>query len=346
MSAQPLFVEEDDRDRADREAALDSYQRFLKLLGPLRKHLIDPDVPTYNVNVGGGDAGRVFVETAAGKFEASETMSRDNRKALISYIATKSATAITAQQSRLSADMPHGLDMRVQAFCPPADDWTLMIRVHAAEVIPLERYVERGQMTSAQHAALQGIAGFGNIPVVGRLGSGKTTFLNALLLEVARKRKQSRLVIVQDRKELKPSHRDYTSILAGIPQSRYVGGKRHEYTYEFHDAIKDALRSDADCIAIGEVRDYESTSAMLNGLNKGMRGCLATWHANSAVDGLYAIEDLLRFGGWTPPRRMIARLFDAIVVMGMDDNRDRRVQEVALVHGVDAADEYVLEAVA
>jgi hypothetical protein len=45
-------------------------------------------------------------------------------------------------QSELSADMPHGYDVRVHALCPPASDWLLMLRVHAVRVYTLDEYVE------------------------------------------------------------------------------------------------------------------------------------------------------------------------------------------------------------
>ena len=277
MSAQP-WPEYDERDRIERAAAEDSRERFLKLLGPIRQYLERPDV--YNVNVNGGAAGRIFVETRDGKVEAPETMSRADRQALITNIATKCETAIGKAMSRLSADMPHGFDVRVQAFCPPADDWTLMLRAHAARVFTLDEYVANGWMTRPQRDAVGAAVLRGdNIGVVGRPGSGKTTFLNALLHEAAGVRPMARLAGIQDRKELKPSHRDHISILPGIEQAAYENRRLQRYTYEFEHALKDALRTDYDMIAVGELRDEKSARTLLNALNTGVRGCASTWPA-------------------------------------------------------------------
>ena len=345
MSADPWPEYDDERDRIERAAAHDSRERFLKLLGPLRKYLEDPGVK--NVNVNGGDDGRIFVESADGKFEAPETMSRADREALITNIATKCDTAIGKWMSRLSADMPHGFDVRVQAFCPPADDWTLMLRSHAVRVFTLDEYVTRGWMSETHCAAVRAAVARGdNIGVVGRPGAGKTTFLNAVLDEAARARPRARLAVIQDRKELKPSHADHISILAGIEQAQYENGRLHRYTYEFEHALKDALRTDYDIIAVGELRDEKSARTLLNALNTGVRGCASTWHADSALDGLYRLEDLLRSGGFVPPRRMIARFVDAIVFMTMTEDRQRAVGDVVFNIGVNGADDYCMESVA
>jgi Flp pilus assembly CpaF family ATPase len=346
MSAEPWSEHEDERDRIERAAALDSRQRFLRLLGPLRTYLMDPGVK--NINVNGGADGRIFVESAEGKFEAPEAMSRADREALITNIATKCGTAIGTSMSRLSADMPHGFDVRVTAFCPPASDWTLMLRTHMVRVVTLDEYVERGWMTAARCAAVRAAVARGdNIGVVGRPGSGKTTFLNALLHESAQVRPLARLALIQDRNELKPSHADCIPILAGIEQARFENGRLHRYIYEFEQALQDALRTDYDLIAVGELRDANSARTLLNALNTGVRGCSSTWHADSALDGLYRLEDLLRSGGFVPPRRMITRFVDMIVFIAMSEDRSERgVGDVVFEIGVDEHDQYCMESVA
>jgi Flp pilus assembly CpaF family ATPase len=94
-------------------------------------------------------------------------------------------------------------------------------------------------------------------------------------------------------------------------------------------------------IAVGELRDEKSARTLLNALNTGVRGCASTWHADSALDGLYRLEDLLRAGGFVPPRRMITRFVNMLVFMTMSEDRKRRaVGDVAFDISVDAADDY------
>jgi Flp pilus assembly CpaF family ATPase len=343
---------EDACDRIEREAAEYSKEQFLKLLGPLAEYFAAraPGEPAvFNVNVNGGNDGKILVETANGKFKAPKTMSRDARQALVSNIASKSATSINQWQSRLDADMPHGFDIRVKAFCPPAGDWTLSCRVNAEVIISLDKYIEIGWLTTTRRAAIRDvIERGGNIGVVGRRGSGKTTFLNGLLHEAADVKPNARLVVIQDVNEVKPSHEDHITIRAGIEQRRYQGLEIIKEDYEFNEALTDALRTDYDMIAVNEMRSGKAARTLLDALNTGGGGCFATWHANSAVDGLYRLEDLLRWNGEVPPRRMIARFLDAIVVMGMDDNRKRCVRDFALIDDIpdDAPEEYVLRSIA
>jgi hypothetical protein len=64
------------------------------------------------------------------------------------------------------------------------------------------------------------------------------------------------------------------------------------------------------------------------------------------LDGLYRLEDLLRSGGFVPPRRMITRFVDMLVCMTMTEDRKRAVGEVIFDLAVDAADDYSVKTVA
>jgi Flp pilus assembly CpaF family ATPase len=350
-----VTLELDSYDDLLSNAELDSRERFLKMLGPIRRYLERPNV--YNVNVNEGDEGRIFVEAAGGKFEAPETMLRSEREALIGNIAGKRFAVVDRLHARLAADMPHGFDVRVQAFCPPISDWSLMLRKHAARVITLDEYegddkqplaptaeatqpLDHGKGTAALRAA---IARHDNILIAGRPNAGKTTMLNACLRESARMQPDARLVVIQDRKELKPSHRDCIQIMARVEQARYESaGRIDRYEYEFSDALEDALRTGFDILAWGELRDPRSALALLMALNTGARGLATTLHADSALDALYRLEDLLHVAGALPKRQMITRFVHLIVFMEMDASANRRIGDVQRVSGVDASGDYIL----
>jgi Flp pilus assembly CpaF family ATPase len=79
--------------------------------------------------------------------------------------------------------------------------------------------------------------------------------------------------------------------------------------------------------------------------NTGVQGVCATVHADSAVDTLQRIEDLLLVAGVPPVRRMIARFVQTIVHLKMASDRlSRYIAEVVRVLGVDDANEYRIEA--
>ncbi len=318
--------------------------RFYALLGPLREFL-DRDLVT---NVTANEDGRIFVEEfGKGKYLAPNSMDERQRSALISYLANSEfGRAMDHLHSRLQCDLPlYGC--RVQAFCPPINRWSLVIRVHSKHVIPMETYVRGGEMSPAHAAYLtEAIAAEMNIGVSGSVNSGKTTLLNALLHKKAELHANARGVIVQDRRELKyDNFEDVLPLMARVDQAHHESnGAVVRYTYEFSDALEDALRSNGDFLVWGEVRDGFSALGLTMALNTGTKGLMMTTHANSCVDTLFRLEDLLRLNGKMPIRRMIARVVDVLVFMERDRATGRRrVTEVARVHGVDDADNYILE---
>ncbi len=318
--------------------------RFFALLGPIKTYL-DRDLVT-NVTV--NEDGRIFVEEfGLGKYLADTQMAEKARAALICYLANvEFGRAMDHLHSRLQCDLPvYGC--RVQAFCPPINRWSLVIRVHAKHVIPLETYVERGELSRSHARFLADCIGDEmNIGVAGAVNSGKTTFLNALLHKKAELHPTARGVVVQDRREVRyDDFEDVMPLMARVDQAHHESnGAVMRYTYEFSDALEDALRSNGDFLIWGEVRDGFSALGLTMALNTGTRGLMMTTHANSCVDTLYRLEDLLRLNGKTPVRRMIARVVDVLVYMHRDRRTGRRrVGEIARVDGVDAQDAYVVE---
>jgi Flp pilus assembly CpaF family ATPase len=317
-----------------------------RLLGPLAQCVGDP--LTQNVNVNADDA--IVVEHGErGKFYASETMSCRERQSLVTYLAGRNDREIHRLCATLECDLPE-YDARVQAYSAPAGEaWEIMLRRHAARIFTLDDYVEQGRMTPTQRNAIAAaIAAKANLLIGGAFNTGKTTILNACLAEAARVYPGDRLAVVQDRRELKPSHRDRIMLFARFEQMRYdAHGNRSRYTYDFADALEGLGRSSADALAWGEIRDPRSAVGITLALNLGLSGLMSTIHADSGVAILERIEELLTEGGRVPQRSRIARAVNFLVHMRLDRVTGRRhVGEVHRVAGVDRAGDYVLEAVA
>ncbi len=316
-----------------------------KVLGPLTCYLSDP--LTCNVNCNADDS--IFVEHGErGKVEAPERMSARDRQSLVTYLASRNDREIHRLCADLECDLPE-FDCRVQAFCEPlGDPWTIMLRKHVARVFTLEEYVEQGRMTPAQRSAIaEAIGRKANILVGGAFNSGKTTLVNALLAELERRWPNARLAVVQDRRELKPSHKDRVMLYARVEQQRYdAQGNRSRYVYDFPDVLERLARTSATALAWGEIRDPRSAAGIALALNLGLRGLVSTIHANSTRDVLQRIEDLLRKAGEHPLRRELARTVNVVVFMQGDESDFRRVADVQHVTGVDSAGEFVLEAAA
>ena len=117
--------------------------------------------------------------------------------------------------------------------------------------------------------------------VSGGTSSGKTTFLNALLAEPAIA--EDRIVLIEDTVELQCSAEDHLQLLT----------KRTEPRITIRDLVQTTLRLRPDRIVIGEIRDGAGALDMLKAWNTGHDGGLGTVHANTAVDALHRLEDLI-----------------------------------------------------
>lgn len=166
-----------------------------------------------------------------------------------------------------------------------------------------------------------------NLFISGGTGSGKTTFLNALSGFIP---SEERVITIEDSAELQ---------LQGIPnlvrletRNSNVEGCR-EIT--IRELIRSSLRMRPDRIIVGEVRGAEAFD-MMQCMNTGHDGSMSTGHANSAVDMLSRLENMVLMGMDLPLeaiRRQIASGLDVIVHLGRLRDKSRRVLEITEVTG-------------
>lgn len=119
-----------------------------------------------------------------------------------------------------------------------------------------------------------------SILISGATGSGKTTLANDLLAEVP---PNERIIALEDTAELSPRHPHFISLTSRPSNADGYG----EVT--LRTILKQTLRMRPDRIILGECRGSEVLE-LLQALNTGHRGALATLHANSPRDALRRIE--------------------------------------------------------
>jgi len=101
------------------------------------------------------------------------------------------------------------------------------------------------------------------------------------------------------------------------------------------ELIRSALRMRPDRIIVGEVRGAEAID-MLQCLNTGHDGSMSTGHANSAIDMLSRLENMVLMGMELPLaaiRQQIASGLDVIVHLGRLRDKSRKVLEIMEVTG-------------
>jgi pilus assembly protein CpaF len=119
-----------------------------------------------------------------------------------------------------------------------------------------------------------------SILLAGATGSGKTTLASDLLAEVPA---HERILALEDVPELRPAHPHFVSLTSRPPNADGFG----EVT--LRTLLKQALRMRPDRVILGECRGGEVLD-LLQALNTGHRGAMATLHANSPRDALRRIE--------------------------------------------------------
>jgi pilus assembly protein CpaF len=159
-----------------------------------------------------------------------------------------------------------------------------------------------------------------NVVVSGGTASGKTTMLNALSAAIPN---HERIVTVEDAAEL-VLEQAHTVRLETRPAN--VEGKGQ---VGIRDLVRNSLRMRPDRIIVGEVRGGEALD-MLQAMNTGHEGSLATIHANSTGDALSRLETLATMADVDIPflavRDQVNAAVDVIVqLVRASDGRRRTV---------------------
>jgi pilus assembly protein CpaF len=169
-----------------------------------------------------------------------------------------------------------------------------------------------------------------NILISGSTGSGKTTLLTELLTKVPA---QERLITLEDTPEIQAQHPQKVSLYSRTANADGFG------EVSLRDLVKQTLRMRPDRIILGECRGAEILE-LLQVLNCGHRGTLATIHANSTRDCLRRAELLCMLHGpanlQSPVvRELLASSVDVLVHVERIGNQRKitRIDEVAGMEG-------------
>ncbi len=291
-------------------------------LGILEPLLADEDVTEIMVN-GPND---IFVERA-GRIErvdacfASEAQLYQTIDRVVSAVNRR----VDESSPMVDARLPTG--ERVNVIVPPLalNGPTMTIR-RFPKPYRLEELVRRGSI-DAQIGLLLGacVRARLNVIVSGGTGSGKTTLLNALSAFIP---ERERIVTIEDAAELSLMQ-EHVIRLEARPAN--VEG-RGQVT--IRDLVRNSLRMRPDRIIVGEVRGGE-TLDMLQAMNTGHEGSLATVHANSADDAIARLETLASMSELQLPydtiRDQINNAVDVVLHLARGADGSRRVAEIAAV---------------
>jgi pilus assembly protein CpaF len=288
-------------------------------LGVLEPLLADPSVTEIMVN----GHRNVYVERA-GRLERAPFSFANEEQLNQTIDRIVSTVNRRVDESSPMVDARLATGERVNVIIPPLalTGPTLTIR-RFPRPIPMPRMIELGALDHASAVLLAAMvrARF-NVIISGGTGSGKTTMLNALSAFIG---PTERIITIEDAAELRLEQQHVISLEARPPN---VEGKGH---IPIRELVRNSLRMRPDRIIVGEVRGGE-TLDMLQAMNTGHEGSLATVHANSAGDAVSRLETLASMSGLELPfvavRDQINSALDVIIQLARFPDGSRRIVDV------------------
>lgn len=170
--------------------------------------------------------------------------------------------------------------------------------------------------------------------IVGMGGSGKTTFLNAIIEELPLEWK---FLFVQENEELFTyTHRNCDFVKTIRPMNQY------DVSYDLQKASRNGLLMSIKCFVIGETKGAEALY-LFNVMNTGALG-ITTLHSSSSARGLDKAADYIKYGSDYSKDECMDMLTMANKVFFLDKYRLREISTIkgynSTTHKLDLVTEY------
>ncbi|WP_390622563.1 CpaF family protein [Thermogemmata fonticola] len=309
--------------RLEREKLIEEILDETLGFGPLEVLLKDPTISDILVN----GPYQVYVERR-GKLEKTDVKFRDNDHLLqiIDRIVSKVGRRVDETSPMVDARLPDG--SRVNAVIPPiaVDGPCLSIRRFGTNPLKLEDLLNYKAFTPEMAMLMEAcIKARLNVLISGGTGCGKTTLLNTLSSFIPN---DERVITIEDACELQLQQEHVVRLETRPPN---IEGKGAITT---RDCVRNALRMRPERIIIGEVRGAEALD-MLQAMNTGHGGSMATLHANSPREALSRLETMIMMGGFELPvkamRQQISSAIDLIIQANRLQGGPRKITSITEV---------------
>lgn len=327
MAIQIIKDDESFRGTTDRKRIVDELINDLTGFGPINPLLLDEDVSEVMVN----GPNQVYCERK-GKLVLTDVTFRDNEHVMhvIEKIVAPLGRRIDESSPMVDARLPDG--SRVNAIIPPLalNGPTVTIRKFSEDPFVIDDLVHFGTLSQEMAVFLDAcVKASLNMFVSGGTGSGKTTTLNVLSNFIP---SDERIVTIEDAAELQLGQDHVVSLESRPPNIEGKGA------ITIRDLVRNSLRMRPDRVVIGEVRGAEALD-MLQAMNTGHDGSLATGHSNSPRDMISRLETMVLMAGVDLPvkaiREQIAGAIDVIIQQSRLKDGSRKITKITEVQGLE-----------
>ncbi|WP_407944353.1 CpaF family protein [Ornithinibacillus californiensis] len=327
MAMEIIKDDESFRGVVDRKKVVEEIINDLTGFGPINPLLLDSDVSEVMVN----GPNRVYCERK-GKLIRTDITFRDNEHvmSIIDKIVSPLGRRIDESSPMVDARLPDG--SRVNAIIPPLalNGPSITIRKFSEDPFTIEDLINFGTITTEMAIFLEAcVKARLNIFVSGGTGSGKTTSLNVLSNFIP---DDERIVTIEDAAELQLGQDHVVSLESRPPNIEGNGA------ITIRDLVRNSLRMRPDRVVIGEVRGAEALD-MLQAMNTGHDGSLATGHSNSPRDMISRLETMVLMAGVDLPvkaiREQISGAIDIIIQQSRLKDGSRKITSITEVQGLE-----------
>lgn len=296
-------------------------------LGPLEPLLADESISDILIN----GHNQVYVERG-GELELSNAKFRDNLhlRRIINKIVSAVGRRVDEGSPLVDARLADG--SRVNAAIEPIaiDGPLVSIRKFSKKPFTLEKLVQFNALPQPVADFLYGAVKCRVTAIIsGGTGSGKTTLLNALSAAISHK---ERLITIEDAAELQ-LQQPHVARMETRPANLEGNGEIKQ-----RELVKNALRMRPDRVILGEVRSEEAFD-MLQAMNTGHEGSMATIHANNPREAITRLEQMVAMGGLRisqeAVRGQIAAAIGIIIQAQRLSDGSRRITHVTEVTGME-----------
>jgi pilus assembly protein CpaF len=296
-------------------------------LGPLEPLLKDETIADILIN--GPDV--CYVERR-GQLVRTNTRFKDDAHLMriVNKIVAAVGRRVDESQPLCDARLLDGSRVNV-AVRPIAVDGALVsIRKFSKKKLGLDKLVDVGALRPQMAELLsQASRCKTTIIISGGTGSGKTTMLNALSAFIP---ENERLITIEDAAELQLQQPHVARMETRPPNLEGKGEIRQR------DLIKNALRMRPDRVILGECRGEEAFD-MLQAMNTGHEGSMATIHANNPREAVSRLEQMIGMAGLPMSqasiRGQISAAIRLIVQLSRLSDGKRRVTSIAEITGME-----------